>query len=594
MSDLNDKVARLMFTAYNKQLLNNIKTKCIGKINLYDRLTNYGATYNGFTFSDSLWDFDGIERVNPPRIKARLTRELAILSNLDTVRMTKRLEMFEYICNEVRREYSNEDMFIAEFMLLELLNYNFKHSLPTTPPVYNWMLSYHNDEVDYLYNYRSCSYLNVLYSIWCDSYNKGAKILKLYSIQKNGDLKSVFAQYNASLQDEDKYTKEFIDSKIEEWTEVKYELTSLVINDQDKLMEFDQDEEIRKARERCEARQASKDRLIAQFAREQEQRKQEEELRIARETEEKNKKIAAEIDEIASKVPDVADASDIDSVLVYVDAVNKAKDILLKFKISQNDIDDFRRYNKEPFLAYGRLRDKLKVSSGQDLIIISTYDREHIRKELFKLYANRNKASYAKSLQKIFGFTKLTTLNLMATKYGDYAVAVDSDKVSDIYHIGIMGTGMKATAFHVKKDKAVFHYAATYIITGLSRTKSNKLVIKMATLSKDGLKEVLVRTSTAFETGKKYGVTIFDKLKDTENRKTYIMVKLEYDVYRLTFDFSGNLLSTDKIDMQKVSKIIKSETKITDKNELLTRISFINDKLSRNDITIKTGGNENG
>lgn len=586
MSDLNDKVAQLMFNTYTKKLLNKISTKCIGGeggIYLYDRLMNYGATYNGFTFSDSLWDFDGVERVNPPRIKERLNRELEILSNLDTVEMTKRLKVFEYMCNTIRREYSNKDMFIAEFMLLELLNYNFEHTLPAEPTVYNWMLAYNDDAVEYLYNYRSCSYLNILYSIWCNSYNKCAKILRVNSIYKKGDLRSVFEKYNQSLLDDEKYTKKFIDNEIVEWSCVKSALTHLVINAQDAKIENDLQEEIRKSQERQDAIQAEKDRL-----------KREEELRIAREKEERNKNIAAEIDKITAKVPDVADASDIDSVLVYVDAVNKAKDILLKFKISQNDIDDFRKYNKEPFLAYGRLRDKLKVSSGQDLIIISTYDREHIRKELFKLYANRNKASYAKSLQKIFGFTKLTTLNIMATKYGDYAIAVDSDKVSDIYHIGIMGTGLKATTFHVKKDKAVYHYAATYIITGLSRTKSNKLVIKMTTLSKDGLKEVLVRTSTAFETGKKYGVTIFDKLKDTNNGKTYIMVKLDYDVYRLTFDFSGNLISTDKIDMQKVSKIIKSETKITDKNELLTRISFINDKLSRNDITIKTGGNENG
>ena len=583
MSDLNDKVAQLMFTAYNKQLLNKISTKCIGEINLYSRLANYGATYNGFTFNDSLWDFDGIERVNPPRIKERLTRELAILSNLDTVRMTKRIKIFEYICNEVRREYSNEDMFIAEFMLLGLLNYNFKHALPVEPPIYNWAFSYHNDEVDYLYNYRSCSYLNVLYRIWCDSYNKGAKILKLYSIQKNGDLESVFAQYNAGLLDEDKYTKEFIDSKLEEWSCVKSALTHLVINAQDAKIENDLQEEIRKSQERQDAIQAEKDRL-----------KREEELRIARETAEKNKRIADEIYEMTSKVSEITDASQIDKVLVYVDAVNEAKELLIKTGVSQNDIDNFRRYNTEPFLAYSRLRDKLKVSGGNDIQIISTYNREHIRKELFKLYANRNRAAYAKSLQKIFGFTKLTTLNLMATKYGDYAVDIDSDKVSDIYHIGIMGAGMKATTFHVKKDKAVFNYAATYIITGLSRTKSNKLVIKMTTLSKDGLKGVLVRTSTVFDTGKNYSVTIFDKLKDTENEKTYIMVKLDYDIYRLAFDFLGNIISSDRIDMEKVSKIIKSESRITDKNELLTHISFINDKLSRNDITIKLGGNENG
>lgn len=586
MSDLNDKVAQLMFTAYNKQLLNKISTKCIGGeggIYLYDRLMNYGATYNGFTFRDSLWDFDGVERVNPLRIKERLNRELEILSNLDTVEMTKRLKVFEYMCNTIRREYSNKDMFMAEFMLLELLNYNFEHTLPAEPTVYNWMLAYNDDAVEYLYNYRSCSYLNILYSIWCNSYNKGAKILRVNSIYKKGDLRSVFEKYNQSLLDDEKYTKKFIDNEIVEWSCVKSALTHLVINAQDAKIENDLQEEIRKSQERQDAIQAEKDRL-----------KREEELRIARETAEKNKRMAAEIDEITSKVPEVADASDIDSVLVYVDAVNKVKGMLLKFGIGQNDIDDFRRYNTEPFLAYSRLRDKLKISGGNDIQIISTYNREHIRKELFKLYANRNRAAYAKSLQKIFGFTKLTTLNLMATKYGDYAVAVDSDKVSDIYHIGIMGAGMKATTFHVKKDKAVYHYAATYIVTGLSRTKSNKLVIKMTTLSKDGLKDVLVRTSTVFETCKKYSVTIFDKLKDTENEKTYIMVKLDYDVYRLTFDFSGNLVSTDKIDMKKVSKIIKSESRITDKNELLTHISFINDKLSRNDITIKLGGNENG
>lgn len=586
MSDLNDKVAQLMFNTYTKKLLNKISTKCIGGeggIYLYDRLMNYGATYNGFTFSDSLWDFDGVERVNPPRIKERLNRELEILSNLDTVEMTKRLKVFEYMCNTIRREYSNKDMFIAEFMLLELLNYNFEHTLPAEPTVYNWMLAYNDDAVEYLYNYRSCSYLNILYSIWCNSYNKGAKILRVNSIYKKGDLRSVFEKYNQSLLDDEKYTKKFIDNEIVEWSCVKGALTHLVINAQDAKIENDLQEEIRKSQERQDAIQAEKDRL-----------KREEELRIARETAEKNKRMAAEIDEITSKVPEVADASDIDSVLVYVDAVNKVKGMLLKFGIGQNDIDDFRRYNTEPFLAYSRLRDKLKISGGNDIQIISTYNREHIRKELFKLYANRNRAAYAKSLQKIFGFTKLTTLNLMAIKYGDYAVDVDSDKVSDMYHIGIMGTGMKATTFHVKKDKAVYNYAATYIITGLSRTKSNKLIIKMTTLSKDGLKDVLVHTSTVFETGKKYSVTIFDKLKDTENEKTYIMVKLDYDIYRLAFDFLGNIISSDRIYMEKVSKIIKSESRITDKNELLTHISFITDKLSRNDITIKLGGNENG
>lgn len=586
MSDLNDKVAQLMFNTYTKKLLNKISTKCIGgegRIYLYDRLMNYGATYNGFTFSDSLWDFDDVERVNPPRIKERLNRELEILSNLDTVEMTKRLKVFEYMCNTIRREYSNKDMFMAEFMLLELLNYNFEHTLPAEPTVYNWMLAYNDDAVEYLYNYRSCSYLNILYSIWCNSYNKGAKILRVNSIYKKGDLRSVFEKYNQSLLDDEKYTKKFIDNEIVEWSCVKSALTHLVINAQDAKIENDLQEEIRKSQERQDAIQAEKDRL-----------KREEELRIAREKEEKNKKIAAEIDEITSKVPEVADTYDIDSVLVYVDAVNKVKEILIKAGVNQNDIDNFRRYNAEPFLAYGRLRDKLKIGGGHDLQIISTYNREYIKRELNRLYAARNKASYAKSLQRIFGFTKLTTVNLMATQYGNYAVAIDSDKVSDIYHIGIMGAGIKATTFHVKKDKAVFNSEATYIITGLTRTKGNKLVIKMTTLSKDGIKDILIRTSTDFEAGKKYGVTVFDRLKSYEHGKTYIMVKLDYDVYRLAFDFLGNIISSDRIDMEKVSKIIKSESRITDKNELITSIMYMNDKLSKKSISIKIGGNESG
>lgn len=306
-------------------------------------------------------------------------------------------------------------------------------------------------------------------------------------------------------------------------------------------------------------------------------------------------KCLEEMQKILDETPVINDGSSIDDLITWVKNLTKIRSVLMKLGDYKKHIENNGApYNEETQL-YKEYRNKNQVTNADKRSIMALKDLKEVQKKLGNFDYVRDRAAYVKQMQKLFGFNKLATANYMLTSYGHNTVCIDKDKTTaEAYYIGIFGQGIKPTVFKTRTDRFTYNTECTCIISNLSKNKADKLVIKMTTLSKEGIKELNILTETNYTAGKKYGITILDKMKSYEHRRTYMIVKLDYDVYRLAFNFSGNLDRIDKLPVPSNARSIKAESKITPKNEFITMITYIDSSFIKRNIFDKVGGNENG
>lgn len=302
----------------------------------------------------------------------------------------------------------------------------------------------------------------------------------------------------------------------------------------------------------------------------------------------------AEMQKILDDTPIINDGSSIDDLIAWAKNLYAIRKELMQLGDYRKHIENNGApYNEETQL-YKEYRNKNQVTSAEKRLALTYNNFDDMYKKLSKLDFARDKAAYVKQMQKLFGFNKLVTANHMLTSYGHNTVCIDKEKTTDAYYIGIFGQGIKPTVFKARTDRFVYNSECTCIISNLSKNKADKLVIKMTTLSKEGIKELNILTETNYTAGKKYGITVLDKMKSYEHRRTYMIVKLDCDVYRLAFDFSGNMTKIDKLPVPSNVRSIKAESKITPKNEFLTMITYIDSSFIKRNIFTKVGGNKNG
>lgn len=302
-----------------------------------------------------------------------------------------------------------------------------------------------------------------------------------------------------------------------------------------------------------------------------------------------------EMQKILDETPVINDGSSIDDLITWVKNLPKIRKELMQLGDYKKHIENNGApYNEETQL-YKEYRNKNQVTNADKKSIMALKDLNEVQKKLGNFDYVRDRAAYIKQMQKLFGFNKLVTANYMLTSYGHNTVCIDKDKTTaDAYYIGIFGQGIKPTVFKTRTNRFTYNTECTCIISNLSKNKDNKLVIKMTTLSKEGIKELNILTKTNYAAGKKYSVTVLDKMKSYEHRRTYMIVKLDCDVYRLAFDFFGNLDKINKLPVPSNARNIKAESKITPKNEFITMITYIDSSFVKRNIFDKVGCNENG